>query len=63
MLTKISLIVALCSNLTTAQIQSKLRELENQNPGSTVTLRLDKKAQCDAQGNVIKKTKKKRAES
>lgn len=58
MLLKISLVVALCSNLSTQQIQSKMHEVEARNPGSKVTLRLDQKAECTSTGEIIAKKSK-----
>lgn len=46
MLTKIVLVVALCSGVKYQTVQTKIAELQAHNPGSTVTLRVDKKAQC-----------------
>lgn len=58
MLVKISLIVALCSNLSTSAVSQKMNDLESRFPGSKVTLRLDRKATCDAQGRVLEKKSK-----
>lgn len=53
MLTKITLIIALCSNLSTQQIQAKMHALETQNPNTKISLRLDQKAQCTPTGEII----------
>lgn len=58
MLTKISLVVALCSQASMSSIQTKVKEIEAHNHGSKVSVRLDSKAKCDAQGNVIQKASK-----
>lgn len=63
MLTKISLIVALCAHVSTAQIQSTLSKLQAQNPGSKITVRLDQKSSCDKDGNVLEKSKKSKFET
>jgi hypothetical protein len=56
MLTKILLVVALsCPGITMDKIQAKLHSLESQNPGSKVTLRLDRKVECSDSGEVIQK--------
>jgi hypothetical protein len=46
MLTKITLIVALCSGAKFDTIQSRLAELRKANPGTVVSVRVDKKARC-----------------
>lgn len=58
MLVKISLVIALCSNLSTGSIQAKMHELQSKFPGSKIALRIDQKAACDAQGNVLQKKKR-----
>lgn len=63
MLVKISLVIALCSNLSTGSIQAKMHELQSKFPGSKIGLRIDQKASCDAQGHVmVKKTRNQLAE-
>jgi hypothetical protein len=39
----ISVVVSLCGNVSMAEVKQKMAELERQNPGAKVTLRLDKK--------------------
>lgn len=56
MLTKITLVVALCANLSTQQIQSKMQDLQSHNPNSKVTVRFDQKAKCE-KGEIIQKVK------
>lgn len=58
MITKITLMIALCSNFSTQAIQSKMKDLETKNPGSKISLRIDQKAQCAADGSVIEKKSK-----
>ena len=58
MLVNISLVVALCSGLSMTQIQTKMHALESSNPGAKVSLRLDKKAECNG-SEIIRKGKKK----
>lgn len=53
MLTKITLVIALCSNLSTQAIQKRMQSLESQNPNSKVTLRFDAKAQCMPDGTIV----------
>lgn len=52
MLTKITLVVALCSGVTMEKIQARLVALRGANPGAEVSVRIDKKAQC-YQGHVL----------
>lgn len=58
MLVKISLIVALCSNLSTSAVSQKMSDLESRFPGSKISLRFDRKATCDAQGHILEKKSK-----
>lgn len=46
MLTKITLVVALCSGIHASDVQKRMADLMRSNPGSTVSIRIDKKAQC-----------------
>lgn len=46
MLVKISLVIALCSGVKYADIQKRMSDLISQNPGSQVSVRIDKKAAC-----------------
>jgi hypothetical protein len=46
MITKIALVIALCSGVTVDQVEQKLAEMRKANPGVDVSFRLDKKAQC-----------------
>lgn len=46
MLTKISLVVALCSGLHYGDVQKKIQAIQTQNPGTVVSVRVDKKAAC-----------------
>ena len=52
MITKITLVLAMCLSPKGADVQAKLAELRKANPDATVTLKVDAKAQC-ANGKVI----------
>lgn len=52
MLLKISLIVAMCSGVSFQDVQKKMIEVQSHNPGSIVTVRIDKKAAC-SNGQVL----------
>lgn len=52
MLMKISLIVALCSGVSFQDVQHRLLQLQQANPGAQVSVRIDKKAAC-ANGQVL----------
>lgn len=57
MITKITLVLALCMAPKAADVRSKLAELRNHNPEAIVSLRLDNKARC-ANGVLISKSPK-----
>ena len=46
MLTKISLVIALCSGLNYGDVQKKVHDIQSANPGTVVSVRVDKKAAC-----------------
>lgn len=46
MLTKISLVIALCSHLGYGDVQKKINQIQSNNPGTVVSVRIDKKAAC-----------------
>lgn len=46
MLTKITLIVALCSGVSFHDVQKRVHDLQQANPGTVVSVRVDKKAAC-----------------
>lgn len=46
MLTKLTLVVALCAGHTFGDVQKKVQEITRSNPGATVQVRVDKKAAC-----------------
>lgn len=46
MITKITLVIALCANMTVDKVEQKLAQVRASNPGTEVTFRVDKKAQC-----------------
>ena len=46
MLLKITLVIAACAQMKYGDVQKKLAEVQTRNPGATIALRLDKKAQC-----------------
>lgn len=52
MLLKISLIVAMCSGVSFSDVQKKMMDVQSRNPGSIVTVRIDKKAAC-SNGRVL----------
>lgn len=52
MITKLTLVVAMCAGLHYGDVQKKVQELQTQNPGTQVSVRIDKKAAC-YQGTVL----------
>lgn len=46
MLTKIALVIAMCSGMSFGQVQQKVAEVQKANPGVQVSVRIDKKAAC-----------------
>lgn len=49
MLVTISLVVSLCSSVSMQEVQKKMAELQAQNPGAKVTMRVDKKCRAGGQ--------------
>jgi predicted GTPase len=47
MLTKIVLVVSLCSSVSMQAVQKRVEELKKANPGAKVSLSLDKKCKID----------------
>jgi hypothetical protein len=54
MLTKITLVLAMCMHPSSSDVQSKLQALRKNNPDAVVSLRVDQKATC-SDGQVLKK--------
>lgn len=46
MLLKISLVIAMCSGVNFSTVQNKMLEVQKNNPGAIVSVRIDKKAAC-----------------
>lgn len=52
MLTKITLVIALCSGMKFGDVQKRVSDVQRSNPGVQVSVRVDKKAAC-YQGTVL----------
>lgn len=52
MLTKITLVIALCSGVHFGDVQKRMTNLMAANPGAQVSVRIDKKAEC-ANGQIL----------
>ncbi len=49
----IAIVLALCSHMDMSKVQAKAIALRKEFPNAKITVRIDKKAMCDANGEVV----------